>query len=655
METIGRYQILEEFGRSQMTVVYRALDTQANREVVVKVFNLEQALDAEAKLSLKAHFRRELKIIASLEHPAIVPVYDVGEHDGQPYYVMRLMAGGSLNKKITAAGRMSLQDVSRIIDRLAPALEHAHKQNIIHRDIKPDNILFDLDGNPYIADFGVAKPAAAEDAANSEGPVGTPEYMSPEQANQELVDERSDVYSLGVTIRQMLTGKKPGQSTGDIISEVPELPSEMSEIMKISLAHDKRDRYVTVNHLARALHRAAFGDDGNSVTLDRHSESAARRSGIIWVVGSVFLLAAFIWIFAQTGNVPFLSPAPTATATLTPLVTVETLVSSPQDSTSDPNITFTPDVSPTPELPAGGADQIALVSGNGIYLMNMDGGGLAQIRSENSPKSNLQWISGKRLIYTSRNCIYVLDAITRQTEQLACFAASETLEGASVSPDEKYIAISVQRTMNILPFDVEFLKTVTSRFELFDVEGDCFYTQFAFRDTLWGLDETQLLAHVISPRFVNSDQLFHLTVDVENCANVEMTRLDIIPGARVEFDNDSNKKIDAYDWNGKNLFLFNDAIRNDGFGDLYLYNNTSQEFTKINPINGECCYRDPRWSPDGKYVMFVFQRFDQSNISLYYVPYTELQSGGPFTPLTIPSGLFATSREKPQPALRPIE
>ena len=170
-ESIGRYQIIEELGHSQMTVVYKAFDTQANRDVVVKVFALDQSLSAEAKLSLKAHFRRELKMIASLEHPAIVPVYDVGEHNGQPYYVLRYMGGGTLNQKLAETGKFSLQETARIIDRLTPALEHAHKQNIIHRDIKPDNILFDYDGNPYISDFGVAKLTEIEDVAISEGPV----------------------------------------------------------------------------------------------------------------------------------------------------------------------------------------------------------------------------------------------------------------------------------------------------------------------------------------------------------------------------------------------------------------------------------------------------------------------------------------------------
>ncbi|NTU56240.1 MAG: serine/threonine protein kinase, partial [Anaerolineales bacterium] len=328
-ETIGRYQIKEELGRGQATVVYRAFDTEANREVAVKVLSVEQAPD----ISQRAHFKRELKMIASLEHPAIVPVYDVGEQDGQPYFVMRYMAGGSLSQLIAARGKLSLHDTAHIIGRICAALNHAHKQHIIHRDIKPDNILFDLDNNPYISDFGVAKPAASSTSSLSEGQVGTPGYMSPEQIQQETVDERSDVYSLGVVIYQMLTGRQRSrletktsplksrpfhQPVPDVLSEVPELPPEVGVIINICLAEDKRDRYVSTIDLARALNKAAFGEEKSSTFLDRYGNWAAIRTSLFWITGSVALLFVLFWMFARGGNLPFLSIAPTPTVSLSP-------------------------------------------------------------------------------------------------------------------------------------------------------------------------------------------------------------------------------------------------------------------------------------------------------------------------------------------------
>lgn len=664
-ETIGRYQIREELGRGPSTIVYRAFDMKANREVAVKVLAVEQAPD----ISQRAHFKRELKMIASLEHPAIVPVYDVGEHNGQPYFVMRYMAGGSLAQLIAAKGRLSLEETARIIDRIASALDHAHKQHIIHRDIKPDNILFDLDGNPYISDFGVAKPAATGDASPSEGQVGTPGYMSPEQMHQETVDERSDVYSLGVVIYQMLTGRKRSrlesktsplrsrpftQPSPDILSEVPELPPEVGEILNICLAENKRDRYVSTLHLARALNKAAFGEERPSVFLDRHGNWAVIRTTLLWGVGSVLLLIAVFWMLARDGNIPFLSIAPTPTSS--PIVS-PSAVPPTESSTPIPTHTALPlslPVTPQPTVtPAGGAEQIALLSGNDLYLVNTDGSNLLQIRSENSPKSHLQWVDYNRLIYLSRNCVYLLNAETKQTNTIICFNVNENLEGFSVSADGKFVAISIQRTLNIFPFDIETLQTVTTRFNLLDKKENCYYNQFPFREVLWSKDGTRLAARVIDTRFVNSDQVFLLSVDIENCANVALSRLDTIPGGRIAFDKESTKRLGSFDWNGKNLFLLNDLIRNDGFGNLYLYNSETRETVKLNPINGECCYRNARFSPDGKYVIFAYQKFDRSDIMLYYIPFADFQSGSTFAPIPLPTHFFPTARENPQPALRP--
>ncbi len=668
-ETIGRYKVIEELGRGQATIVYRAFDTEANREVAVKVLSMEQAPD----ISQRAHFKRELKMIASLEHPAIVPVYDVGEQDGQPYFVMRYMAGGSLAELLANKGRLPLEDTAHIIGRICAALNHAHKQHIIHRDIKPDNILFDLDHNPYISDFGVAKPAALRASMPSEGQVGTPGYMSPEQAHQESVDERSDVYSLGVVIYQMLTGRQRSrleaktsplksrpfpQPVPDILSEFPELPPEVGEIINICLAEDKRDRYVSTLHLARALNKAAFGEDRSSTVFDRYGNWSAIRTSLFWITGSVLLLLAFFWFFASRGSIPFISVASTPTVNLFPTQTAlpptETFTAIPPTATATVQPAFTP--TPT-STPPGGADQIALLSGNDIYLMNMDGSDLVQVRSENAPKSNLQWISGDRLVYISRNCAFLLDATTKQTKQLSCFNASELLEGFSVSSDGKLVAISIQRTLNILPFDIDMLKGFDTRFNFVEREDNCYYNQYPFREILWPKDSESsfLAAHVIDTRLANPDQVFLLSADLENCKNVELSRLDTIPGGRIDFDKDSTKRLGSFDWDGKNLFILNDFLRNDGFGNLYQYNSETKEHEKLNPINGECCYRDARWSPDGKYILFAFQRFDRSSIELYYLPITDLQSGKTFTPIQLPSGFFSTSREKPQPALRPID
>ena len=127
-----------------------------------------------------------------------------------------------------------------------------------------------------------------------------------------------------------------------------------------------------------------------------------------------------------------------------------------------------------------------------------------------------------------------------------------------------------------------------------------------------------------------------------------------IPGTRIDFSNESNKRITSYDWDGDHLFLLNDAIRNDGFGDLYLYDSQARQAEKINPIDGVCCYRDARWSPDKTYIFFVFQRYGTSEIEFYYMPYADAGKNKSWVPISSVDTLFSTAREKPQPALRPI-
>ena len=153
-DNIGRYKIEQELGRGGASTVYRAYDPSFAREVAVKVLPRDAIIHSEKLAAAMIRFRRELKTIASLEHPAIVPVYDVGEENGQPFFVMRYMAGGSLVDWIKR-GPMSLEDTAVIVEKLTAGLNYAHQKGIIHRDIKPDNVLFDKDNNPYLTDFGV--------------------------------------------------------------------------------------------------------------------------------------------------------------------------------------------------------------------------------------------------------------------------------------------------------------------------------------------------------------------------------------------------------------------------------------------------------------------------------------------------------------------
>jgi len=664
-DKIGRYKIKSELGRGGMATVYRAHDPISNREVAVKVLPREMLHN----LLTRSRFKRELKMIASLEHPAIVPVYDVGEDDNQPFFVMRYMSGGSL-AEIIRKGQLSLEDAALIVERLAAALDHAHARKIIHRDLKPDNVLFDAGNNPYLSDFGVAKLTESAVSATGEEVIGTPAYISPEQARGENVDHRADIYGLGAILYEMLTGERPyGGDTviglalqhindpiPDILKSRPDLPKEVDAIIRKALAKDKAQRYPTAMDLTRALNRAAFGDERTIPSIkplsDRRLASSQRRTG--WIVAGLVVLFAYVGMLGLRGQLPFLSPASSPSPSLNP---VSTSIQ-PTDTAIAPTLTPAPimtEETPTAPTVPGGADQIAFLSGNELYLMNIDGSGLVQIRTDNSPKSNLQWIVGNRLVYMSRNCAFLVYGDTKQNEKLVCFNRDETLEGFRVSPDGKLIAISIQRTLNIISFDIDALNKMDTRFNFVTSKEYCFYNQFSFRDVLWSKDGARLAARVVDTELTTSDQIFLLSVDIPNCANIGPTRIDKFPGLNFGFSNkDSTKRITSFDWNGNDLFLLNDSIRNDGFGDLYLYDSVTRQEKIINPIDEVCCYRDARWSPDGKYLLFVFQRFDSSEAMLYYVPFADIESGKPFTPIQLPGG-FLTQRDKPQPALRSVQ
>lgn len=304
-EKIGRYRLKSELGRGGMATVYHAFDPEFEREVALKVLPHEFLHDP----NFRARFKREAKIIAALEHAAIVPVYDYGEDDGQPFIVMRLMAGGSLADRLIQ-GPLSLPEASRIFARIAGALDYAHTKGIIHRDLKPGNILFDNQGEPYISDFGIAKLSEGSGSFTSSGRlVGTPAYMSPEQAKGERnLDSRSDIYALGAILYEMLTGKMPYDADTPMgiaikhitepvprIREVnPDLPAGCEEVISRAMAKARADRFATAGEMAQTLSDAAAGTYRPPEKITRRESKAPplrRRPGWIWVAIGTWALA----------------------------------------------------------------------------------------------------------------------------------------------------------------------------------------------------------------------------------------------------------------------------------------------------------------------------------------------------------------------------
>lgn len=266
---IGRYAIKYEIGRGGMATVYCAHDPRFDRDVALKVLPREFMHDP----TFRARFEREAHTIAALEHAAIVPVYDYGEDEGQPYLVMRYMTGGSLRDRLDK-GPLTFAETATILQRIGSALDHAHSKGIVHRDLKPGNILFDRYGDAFLTDFGIAKLSEAGAALTGSTVIGTPAYLSPEQARGSSVDGRSDVYALGTILFEMLTGRTPYEAETPVglavkhvtepvprILEVkPDLPQETEPVIARAMAKDRDERFSTASELALTVGAIARGE-----------------------------------------------------------------------------------------------------------------------------------------------------------------------------------------------------------------------------------------------------------------------------------------------------------------------------------------------------------------------------------------------------------
>jgi serine/threonine protein kinase len=290
-ERFGRFRIIGEIGLGGMARVYRAYDPQRQREVAIKALPPEYLND----LGFRARFEQEAQLVIALRHKAIVPVYEYGEHDGQPYIVMKYMPNGSLAERL-GYGPLDLEEITNILERISNALDYAHRQGVVHRDLKPSNILFDRYGKAYLADFGIASHAsragmagmatqagraglavqASQDSLNSlalsstDVVSGTPAYMSPEQVLREQIDNRSDIYSLGVIAFEMLCGRPPFQGDSPIVVALMQvydppphlstlregLPPALEPVVMRLLSKDARERYPTCAAFLDAFRRA---------------------------------------------------------------------------------------------------------------------------------------------------------------------------------------------------------------------------------------------------------------------------------------------------------------------------------------------------------------------------------------------------------------
>lgn len=456
---LGPYRVVAPLGEGGMAAVYKAYQAGMDRYVALKILPRQLAGDPQ----FVGRFTQEARMIARLQHPHILPVHDFGDADGYTYIVMPLVETGTLTDLLTGQP-LPAKQIRSLISQIGDALDYAHSLGIIHRDVKPSNVLVDSRGNCLLTDFGIAKMVEGTAQFTTTGGVlGTPAYMSPEQGTGEKVDGRSDIYSLGVILYEMATGRVPFKAETPIAVMIkhihdpllppssfnPSVPEALERIILKCLAKRPEDRYATAGEMVRALQAAlpettpgaaAPGLENtrmpDAATRSKEAITAASPAGAataqkkapdllsampvearpipvwVWAAGGLLLVAVGVGIAALVGqpSADGVTGAATATESRSIVVAEPSDTPEPTSTLAPPTDTPTPSIipgpSPTPTPIGGGNGRIAFSSnreGNfDIYVMNVDGSEpvrLAQTTSNNFPPA---WSpDGTRLVYTS--------------------------------------------------------------------------------------------------------------------------------------------------------------------------------------------------------------------------------------------------------------
>jgi serine/threonine protein kinase len=354
-DSIGPYKITEQLGQGGMATVYKAYHASLDRFVAIKVLHPNLNQDD----TFTARFKREARLIARLDHPNIVQVHDFAEQDHYPYLVMKFIEGQTLKDRLRR-GPLTSQEIRDVLESVGSALEYAHQQGILHRDVKPSNVLIASDGRPYLADFGLARITEdGESTLSSDSIVGTPQYISPEQAlGKKELDEGTDIYSFGVMLYEMVVGKVPFDADTPfsvIFDHIytplplprtvnPAVPPGVERVLLKALAKERANRYTTVSDLVAAFEsawdeagvpmqgtaimlRGETGKFSSGGTLRETGSSRGARKALPsrgnrpfwWLAGGgVLLLACCVVAASALGLLNLVRPLSTSTPSSTP-------------------------------------------------------------------------------------------------------------------------------------------------------------------------------------------------------------------------------------------------------------------------------------------------------------------------------------------------
>ncbi len=596
-DTFGLYRIEREIGRGGMAIVYLAYHQWLDRPVALKVLRSEFQQDQE----LVARFLVEARSAARLEHPNIVAVYDAGVVDGVHYLAMEYVEGETLADVLARInGPLPIDFAISVTTQVASALDYAHRRGVVHRDVKPSNILVQENGKVLLTDFGIAHAVGLRSPEQKAAVLGTPEYMSPEQAMGRAVDGRSDVYSLGIVVFHMLTGRPPfyGDNHRDILyahvhQPLPDprtmnanLPVDIVRVLDRATAKDPDDRYPTAGAFAQALRRVLLAPQAEPLVVN--------QSAPLWLyvlLGVLLGLAALSltgWLLLRSSAFGFppttqspipgmpssdeassqeetpqqpiaLLPTETPTATTTPTAT---LTPSPT-ATSTP----TPTLTPTPAYPP----RIAYVSDRTgtpqIYIIQSDGANDTQLTFEGWNEHPFWSPDGSRIYFISDRgqgpALWSMQA-DGSDQQEVLFVPGST--GYALSPNGEHVA---------------YLQPGPAGIQLF-LDG-LLWSQFPGQrlSLQWAPDSQNIVLEIDYAK----------TVGIMNIASSEVSLL----------------TDPAYaSWNpgwspdGRSVVF---ASTKDGNAGIYTLSLAQPTFVRLTPLNAWS--QAPSWSPDGSLVAHI--------------------------------------------------
>jgi serine/threonine protein kinase len=613
-QSLGRYYVLEQLGEGGMATVYKAFDTRLERDVAIKIMRVDQFAPAMLTHILK-RFEREAKAMALLTHPNIVHINDYGEQDGVPFLVMDYLPGGTLKEKL---GRpIPWQEAVKLLLPIAEALAYAHQHNILHRDVKPGNILMTENDRPMLTDFGIAKILDLEEGQTLTGTgvgIGTPEYMSPEQGMGRGVDARTDIYSLGVVLYELITGRKP--FTADTPMAVVDkhvhdplprpsqmvkgLPDAVEKVLLKLLAKRPEDRYPIMSAVIEALEGLKSGagvvlaagalsqhtvtqpaEQDSQVTMDAITAPVStpkKRSKLpILLIGIVAGLGGLLCLGSLMAGVLSIVDIPGGGSDATETVKVPNNVDvKVTQETIRATAAIIPSATPDLNNPAGKIVFTCQISrqseANEICLLNVDGTGFTQL-TNNGANNNYPSMSpeGRNITFSSDISgsfqVYELNLDTYSTRQLT-YPPGEA-SAPDISPDGNEIVYKHGDQIDTIW--VMNREGSNSR-QIGNKTG---------WDPVWSPDGSQIL---FSSGSYEQPQLFVMDADGSNLR--QLTNMDNLRGRS--------------DWSSSGLIATYSGLSN--HRSIYVMNEDGTDVRQISTGGNSLA---PSFSPDGNWIAFT--------------------------------------------------